>query len=59
MGQGWAERKGSTVPANVSPAYRYIATDGDFFIVEYCGKLKRLPKAEYALTKGRGKGGGR
>ena len=45
----WVVRKGASVSNALTPAYRYIATDGEFYIVEYCNQIKRLPKSEYEL----------
>lgn len=53
----WAKQlvvhKKANFASSEVPAYRYVVTDDEFFIVEYCGQLMRLPKSEYQLQKGR------
>ena len=50
----WVVHRRANPRRSEVPAYRYIATDGEYFIVEYCNQLKRLSKMDYELmTKGR------
>jgi hypothetical protein len=46
----WVKRRGQPITDNM-PFYAYIGSMDDKFIVEYCGQIKLLDRADYELVQ--------